>query len=223
MFLTYLFNNPQFYVYWIVIIVFSICVHEFSHALVAYWQGDDTAKQQGYFTINPMVQMGKISLLCVLIFGLCWGACPVDPTKMKHKYSDALVSFAGPFSNFVLSAIFTLFALLTYKYYNTSILANNISRFFEIAAYVNATLGVFNLIPLPPLDGSKIMTYIIPKVENFYVKIGGNGFVFLFLALTIFPKLNDILWGSGTFFVKSMAMFYSLIYYLFKGIISAIA
>ena len=104
MFLTYLFNNPQFYIYWIVIIIFSICVHEFSHALVAYWQGDDTAKKQGYFTINPMVQMGKISLLCVLIFGLCWGACPVDPNKMKHKYSDALVSFAGPFSNFVLSA-----------------------------------------------------------------------------------------------------------------------
>ena len=218
MFLEYLFSNPQFYIYWIVIIVFSTCIHEFSHALTAYLQGDNTAKEEGYFTINPVLQMGKVSLICLLLFGLCWGACPVSPNKFKYKYSDALVSFAGPLANIIIATIFALAGCFLAKYQDTSVLMNNILYFCYIGAYSNSVMGVFNLIPLPPLDGSKILEFICPQVKPAFAVMGMRGLIFLFLVLSIFPPLNEILWGSGIFFIKSI-MF---IYQFFSGLIHSI-
>ena len=218
MFLMQLFSNPQFFIYWISIIVFSICVHEFSHALAAYWQGDDTAKVAGFFTINPVVQMGKVSLICLLMFGMCWGACPVNPCRFKHRYSDALVAFAGPFSNFVLSVIFMIIGLYFSKYYSSSFFVKNFLNFCYVGAYSNATLGIFNLLPVPPLDGGKIAEYFFPNLTPLYERMGMYGLFILLMIFSFVPILNDILWGGGKVFMEIITIIYQSVSFFFHSV-----
>ena len=90
------------------IVIFSICCHEYAHAQIALWQGDSTAYENGHLTLNPFKQMGVISIITLLIIGISWGAVPVNPNRMKHKYSEALVAFAGPFTNLFLFFIFSI-------------------------------------------------------------------------------------------------------------------
>ncbi|MBQ7450303.1 site-2 protease family protein [bacterium] len=208
MFILTLLSDPRFYIFWITISIFSTCIHEFAHAITAYWQGDDTAKLMGRFTLNPMVHMGKVSLLCLLFFGLCWGLCPVNPNKLKHSYSDAVVSFAGPLSNIIISFIFSILYCYFSKYENTSIIMNNFIYFCWIGAYSEFVIGIFNLIPVPPLDGSKIFEYIVPKVKPIYCNMGNNGLFALFLILCVFEPINNMLWESGVVFVNAVSYLY---------------
>lgn len=212
MFLLQAFKDPHYFVYCVTTIIISICIHEFSHAAVAFWQGDDTAKKEGFFTINPLIQMNKVSLLCLLFFGMCWGACPVNKNKFKHEYSDALVAFAGPLSNFFLSVIFVFIGVCVSKYNNGSVFMQNLLYFCYIASYTNAVLGVFNLIPIAPLDGSVIAEFLFPKLRIYNKSMGMNGLFLLFALLTFIPQLNNILWGSGNLFINFFAnMFKALI------------
>ena len=110
MFIKLLFSDPNTYLMWVTLVVFSICCHEYLHARVALWQGDSTAADQGHLTLNPMKQMGLFSIIMLLVIGISWGQVPVNPSRMKHKYSDALVSFAGPFMNLILFLIFAIAA-----------------------------------------------------------------------------------------------------------------
>ena len=205
MFIFFIFTDPRFYIFWITISIFSTCIHEFAHALTAYWQGDDTAKLMGRFTINPMVHMGPVSLCCLLFFGLCWGLCPVNPGKLKHSYSNALVSFAGPFSNILIALFFAVLYCFFSKYTDTSVIMNNFIYFCFIGAYSEFVIGFFNLIPVPPLDGSKILEYVCPKVKPAFINMGQNGLFAVFILFTIFKPLNDILWGSGIAFINAIS------------------
>ena len=214
MFISYIFTDFRFYIFWITITVFSTCIHEFSHAIVAYWQGDDTAKLAGRFTLNPMVHMGKVSLCCLLFFGLCWGLCPVNPSKFKHDYSDAVVSFAGPLSNIIIALIFAILYCFLVKYTDTSVLMNNLIYFCWIGAYSEFVIALFNLIPVPPLDGSKIFEYLVPQIKPIFFTFGPNGLFALFLILSVFKPLNQMLWGSGVVFVDIIYKIYAYISHL---------
>ncbi|MCK5845103.1 MAG: site-2 protease family protein, partial [Victivallales bacterium] len=88
----------------LLIIVFSICCHEYMHARTALWQGDDTAARTGHLTLNPLKQMGLISIFMLFMFGIAFGQVPVNPNKMRKPWGEALVSFAGPFANIALFA-----------------------------------------------------------------------------------------------------------------------
>lgn len=149
-------------------IIIALSVHEFAHAYVAYKFGDDTAKRQGRLTLSPMAHLDPIGLIAVLILGFGWARpVPVNPYNFKKpRLAGVLVSIAGPVSNFILSAIglIILYSLDTFGVLNAIpfAVANTLIQFFQIFITLNVVLLVFNLLPIPPLDGYRVIEDLAP-------------------------------------------------------------
>ncbi len=165
-------------------------VHEMAHAYAAYKCGDDTAKLKGRLTINPFAHLDLIGTLMILFFGIGYAnPVPVNPARLKHPRKNmALISFAGPLANIIMSFIFIFLTYFLMFIAPTNNVIYMVASFFSYAAQVNVTLAVFNLIPIPPLDGSKILTAVLPDKIYFslmryerYIMIGL--FVLLFLGV----------------------------------------
>ena len=160
-------------------VLIAITFHEFAHGYAAYKLGDDTAKNQGRLSLNPLAHLDPIGTLMLLVAGFGWGKpVEVNPRNYTRKISmekgEAIVSLAGPLMNFVLAIIFTLIYCAIYKFASTSFLVSTIGGIIMLlistTISINIGLGVFNLIPLPPLDGSKIIMPFLPyKAKEFFV------------------------------------------------------
>ncbi len=169
LFISYLWTDPNFFFMQILVVVFAICCHEYMHARVALWQGDSTAADQGHLTLNPLRQMGPISLVMLAIIGIAWGQVPVNPKRMRHKYSDALVSFAGPATNLVLGVIFCFAAALVIIIsgnQKTMEISSNAVSLFYLGSILNFVLFVFNMLPAPGFDGWHILSSFFPKLKT---------------------------------------------------------
>ncbi len=153
-----LFTSPQLFVAWILAIVYSITVHEFSHAFAAHVQGDDTAEQEGRLTLNPLAHLDWLGLALLVLVGFGWGRpVPFNPHQLKNRrLGPALVGFAGPIAN-LLSVL--IFGILLKVLVTTQVLGadNLLFTFISFLIEINVVLMVFNLIPIPPLDGSKVL------------------------------------------------------------------
>jgi Zn-dependent protease len=208
MFLQKLFTDPLVFLWWLLIAVFSVCVHELFHALAAYWQGDTTARDRGYFTLNPLVHMGAPSILILLLTGMCWGSCPVNPSRFRHHYSDALVSFAGPFANLLLMALTAFLAALLFvippSWLLSPSLAENLGSFLNMASLMNGTLFLLNMIPIPPLDGFGVLAYFVPGTRRAFASVEAYMFPILFFLLML--GLGQFLWSGGS--ILSHSVFY---------------
>jgi len=161
-FITNLASNPRYFFTMTLIVVFSICFHEFCHAQTALWMGDDTAASRGHLTLNPLKQMGVISIIMFLVLGFAWGAVPVDPRKLRSKYrwGELAVSLAGPAANLLLFAIgWTAFGLCCLWEVRPRIL-----EFLFLAGLMNFVLFLFNLLPVPGLDGWNAFRFLFPRV-----------------------------------------------------------
>lgn len=169
-----------------------LSVHEASHGFAAYALGDPTAKNAGRLTIDPVRHLDVIGTICLLFFHVGWAKpVPVDPRYFKHPRRDmALVSLAGPLSNFVLALV----ALFLYHPLRMS--SSNVVMTIALMLYMTAVmsigLGVFNLIPVPPLDGSKILFSFLPyrierKVTQYQQFIQFGLFVLLFIGVLDVP------------------------------------
>jgi Zn-dependent protease len=195
-----LFNDPQFFLMWILIVIFSVSCHEYFHAQVALWEGDATAAKAGHLTLNPLKQMGPFSLIMLIFIGIAWGSVPVSPSRMKHRYSGALVSLAGPFAN-LLIFIFSILALsfiITLKYKGISLFQYGIKPYFKemppallfffTTAYLNLVLFIFNMLPFPILDGWDVFTYIFPGLRKLDrgTEITKGFYLFAFLFIFVF-------------------------------------
>ena len=178
MFISRLFSDPSNSFMYLLVIVFSICMHEYMHAQVALWQGDSTAADQGHLTLNPLKQMGVISIIMLLVIGFAFGSVPVNPAKMKHKYSNALVAFAGPFANLVLFFLFIVFAAFAHIYNNEVAV-----KMFLLGAVLNFVLFCFNMVPIPPLDGYGIFSSFFPNFKNSNSELINGATIFIFIAL----------------------------------------
>ena len=155
-------ENPSWYWGWIASVVVSICIHEFSHAFVAHRLGDDTAYKGGFMTLNPFKVMGIPSLIALFLFGIAWGAVPVGEDLEKKRFRMAGIALAGPAANFILALLLAgILHLLNLKA-PTGWLAQ-VSYFLTIACYVNCILCIFNMLPLPILDGWNIWGLFLPK------------------------------------------------------------
>lgn len=152
-------------------VLVAITFHEFAHGFVAYKLGDNTAKNEGRLTLNPLAHLDPIGSLLLLFAGFGWGKpVHVDPRnytrKMSMEKAEALVSVAGPVMNLILAFVFTLIYYAIKKYagiaFLNSTVGNIVLLLISATISVNVGLGVFNLLPLPPLDGSKIIMPFLP-------------------------------------------------------------
>jgi Zn-dependent protease len=168
MFIEQLSKNPRYFFATVIAIVLSVCLHELAHGIVAIWLGDDTPLDTGHMTLNPLVHMGPMSLVMLAIAGIAWGAMPVDPTRLRGRYGDAMVSLAGPVSNVLLAtlAIVPLGLWMRFDLRHThelSQFAYNGRYLLWIFARTNVLLAIFNMIPVPPLDGSHVLGSLLPS------------------------------------------------------------
>lgn len=151
-------------IFGVLVLIFSVILHEVAHGYMANWLGDPTARLAGRLTLNPVSHidpMGTIFLPLLLIFThspiLIGYAKPVpyNPYNLRGKYDEALVAFAGPATNIALALIFGI--ALRFLDPNAALF-----EAFKTICYINMLLALFNLIPLPPLDGSKILSTLLP-------------------------------------------------------------
>lgn len=160
-------------------VLIAITFHEFAHGYAAYKLGDNTAKSQGRLSLNPFAHLDPIGTLLLLVAGFGWGKpVEVNPRnytrKMSMEKGEAIVSAAGPLMNFILAIIFTLIYCAIYKFASATFLTSTVGWVILLLVSstisINIGLGVFNLIPLPPLDGSKIIMPFLPyKAKEFFV------------------------------------------------------
>ena len=182
-------------IFQLVILLFSAVIHEVSHGIIAYRLGDSTAKLAGRLTLNPIKHldlMGSfilpLSLFLVsggrLIFG--WAKpVPFNPYNLKKPKRDSgLIAAAGPLSNIIIAIVFGLII----KTIKTGIFPApySLALFFEIIVLINLSLAVFNAVPIPPLDGSKILAAIIPESAEKFLNFLEKNSTLLLFAFIIF-------------------------------------
>jgi Zn-dependent protease len=180
-------------------IVIGLSFHEYAHALVAYKLGDDTPKLQGRVTINPLAHIDPIGFLAILLIRFGWGK-PVEiyPGNFKNRRRDSiLVSLAGVMMNLFIAIFFTLGLklLLTVVGVNFFIsgMGNSIFMMIYYVIFINLMLMVFNLLPVPPLDGFSIVTEVFNlRRSEFYYWVSNKGFLIL-MVLIVFNITGLIL------------------------------
>ncbi len=185
-------TNPRYIVATLVAFVLGITVHEFSHAWSALMLGDDTAQRQGRVTLNPLSHLdpvGSIGILFLVIggFGIGWGRpVPIVPSRLRgHQRGMGITAIAGPISNVILAAIFVI--PLRFGHVQSGSSAYIILRQIVV---INMLLAAFNLIPIPPLDGSKILTGILPNFWYPYLAPLERYGVVILLALILFGSIG---------------------------------
>jgi len=194
--LEYLFSNPTFFIGWVVALVVGISVHEFAHAFSAYKLGDITAKLEGRITLNPLAHLDPLGTIMLFLVGFGWGKpVPINPYNIRYgKWGNLLTALSGPFSNLIVATIFGLTIRLL-------ILINLplpllIFQFLQAIIALNLILAIFNLIPIPPLDGSKILVAIAPRsFENIMIEIERVGPLVLLGIIILSTVMNIPLFG----------------------------
>ncbi len=153
---------------WVFWVIFSICLHELGHGLEAMRRGDTTPRDTGHMTWNPLVHMGYASLIVFALCGVAWGAMPVNMSRLRGRHGDAAVAAAGPAVNLLLAAICTVLLAIWKKYASgmDQTVFENFSTFFLAGAFLNLVLMALNLLPLPPLDGSRVVGSFSPGYRS---------------------------------------------------------
>ena len=179
-----------------VFIIFCVLpIHEFAHGFVAYKLGDDTARLKGRLTLNPLAHVDPFGALMVLLVGFGYAKpVPVNIGRFKRgkrKQYMALTAFAGPVSNIIMATIFTfLECLVYYKFLFVNENMQYVMMFLSIAAQINISLAVFNLLPIPPLDGSRILNAFLPDRIYFKIMQYERYIVFVVFALILMNVLD---------------------------------
>jgi Zn-dependent protease len=207
MFISLLQSDPRYYFAVVLVVIISICLHELAHGFSAIWLGDNTPEETGHITMNPLVHMGPFSLLMLAFVGISWGAMPVDPTRLRGKYADAIVSIAGPLTNLALAILAVLALGLWMRIAGGNILdldhpnhmVQNGVLLLTVAGIFNLVLFALNLIPVPPLDGSHILASFVPAYRDLTRDPAMSG-VFLAISFAVlitvgrylFPVARDV-------------------------------
>jgi Zn-dependent protease len=190
LFIQLLTTDPMAYLSWIVIVVFSICLHEYAHAAMAMRMGDDTAAQAGHLSLNPLRQMGTTSLIMLALLGLAWGRVPVQPGRLSRA-GRGWTAAAGPLANLLLLGVFATAAALLFRGTRS---AEGAPGILLLAASANGVLLTLNMLPVPGLDGWSVLGALWPRMER--VRFPPALGLILFLLVISTPLLSYI-WITG--------------------------
>lgn len=180
-------------IFQLTVLLFSIIIHEVSHGFMALKLGDDTAKNAGRLTLNPLKHLDPVGSVIVplllyisrssILIG--WAKpVPYNPNLLHkdYKHGPLKVALAGPASNLIVAAIFGLIIRLTFSFLDPFAI-----MLLSYIVFLNSLLAIFNLLPIPPLDGSAIITAILPRRYSLVVQnLGFNGIIIVFLFLALF-------------------------------------
>lgn len=203
-------------------VIVAITFHEFAHAFAAYKLGDDTPKMQGRLNLNPLSHMDPIGLVLLIFAHIGWGKpVEINPRNFDRKHSmsagEAIVSVAGPAMNFVLAIVFTLLYFVIGKFFPSFAISQigfYVMIMIQSAAIVNVGLGVFNLIPLPPLDGSKIfrnfMSYKVKTWLDTYQQYFYIAFLILWITGLAGKLISPIIGWITTGLFNLIGMLFSM-------------
>ena len=244
-------DNLVYYILVALAALISLSVHEFAHGYMAYKLGDDTARNLGRLTINPLKHIDPFGAICMILFRFGWAKpVPINARNFKKPKRDfALVAMAGPIANIILSFLGAFLYLLTFSLVKDIVFTeknflfhvlNNLLTFLFAFHSLNIGLAIFNLIPIPPLDGSRILNVILPPKAYFgimkyerYIYWGLIGWLLLGPYVTAFLlrfsfiatnpvlstiagifSLSNILSSVMSFFSNAMISLLSLIPFL---------
>lgn len=185
-------DNLDDLIYILPSLIIALTVHEWAHAFMSYKLGDKTAKGDGRLSLNPIKHIDWIGFFSLIVFGFGW-AKPVNINTNNYKNpirDTALVSASGPLSNFLLGFIGVFICSLLIRIGSPIYLI----RFCSVFISYNVVLGVFNLFPIPPLDGSKIFAGVLPyKLYDKYLSLERFGYIIIFGLLILYPELFNII------------------------------
>lgn len=190
-----LFQDPLFFAVWIVAILFALSVHEFSHALVSTMLGDQTAKRLGRLTLNPASHVDPFGLLTLVTVGFGWGKpVPFNPYNLRdQRWGPVAIALAGPGMNLLVATIMGILLRVLMPMLGDG---NLLVQFLLVSVYLNMGLLLFNLLPIPPLDGSKLLFALLrgPNAARQQMMLEARGpWLLLFLVIA------DMLLGLGIF------------------------
>ena len=180
-------DDPQLFFAFVIAVIVGITFHEFSHAAVATLQGDQTARSQGRLTLNPLSHLDPLGSIALVVAGFGWGRpVPFSPMHLRsRRWGAALVSLAGPAANFVLALVSVIALRLLYSNTLEGFQLDFRVRLLEMLVLLNVVLGVFNLLPIPPLDGSRLLSIFLPPSRQNIVYFLDQYGIFLLLGILI--------------------------------------
>lgn len=198
MFLFSFLSEPIVFLAWLVAMAISVTLHEFAHALSAYLQGDATAKYSGRLSLNPLKHLDLWGTLMLLLVGFGWGKpVPYNPYNLRNqKWGPSIVALAGPGANLFLILFFGLI-LKILVVGGVLDVGNMLYILIEMIIILNAVWFTFNLIPIPPLDGSKLLFAILPRrFDHWKIFLAVRGPLILISLIILDRLLNLSLLGS---------------------------
>ncbi len=204
-----LFSDPVLFILLAFILLYSVIAHEVAHGMVAYLFGDDTARRYGRLTLNPLPHLDPVGTLMLFVAGFGWARpVPVNYNNLRYSRPALLcVSLAGCVTN-ILIAILALLLLQSGVIRHQSVL----SAMLPIVVRINIILGAFNLIPIPPLDGSKILMGFLPvKAQEVFSRLEPYGF-FILVALLYTGLLDPVI----EFMQKLIITFIAVLFGFFR-------
>ena len=180
-------DEPQLFLAFVIAVIVGITFHEFSHAAVASLQGDQTARSQGRLTLNPVSHLDPLGSIAIIVAGIGWGRpVPVNPSSMRNRrFGGVLVGLAGPAANFLVALAAAVAFRVVYPAVGTSFDVGFSLNLLNMLVTINVVLGVFNLLPIPPLDGSTLLSLVLPPSRQNIVAFLNQYGIFLLLGLLI--------------------------------------